>query len=114
MEKEFTDINSYNKNMAKPMDDKLFFLEKIDWTNNIIVDFGCADGRVLAEIKNRLEKIRQTIEKIQIEECPNMQITMSFGAVYGEGLVKDMFSAADKLLYESKNIRNTITIRPFL
>lgn len=57
MEKEFTDINSYNKNMAKPMDDKLFFLEKIDWTNNIIVDFGCADGRVLAEIKNRLEKM---------------------------------------------------------
>ena len=55
MEKDFTDINSYNKNMAKPMDDKLFFLEKLDWDDNIIVDFGCADGRVLAEIKNRLE-----------------------------------------------------------
>ena len=57
MEKDFTDINSYNKNMAKPMDDKLFFLEKLDWDDNIIVDFGCADGRVLAEIKNRLESM---------------------------------------------------------
>jgi hypothetical protein len=38
---------------------------------------------------------------------------MSFGAVYGDGSVKDMFSAADKLLYESKTIRNTITIKPF-
>lgn len=65
-------------------------------------------------LKNRLEKIRQTIEKIQLEECPNMHITMSFGAVYGEGLVKDMFSAADKLLYESKKIRNTITIQQLL
>lgn len=64
-------------------------------------------------LKNRLEKIRQTIEKIQLEECPNMHITMSFGAVYGDGSVKDMFSAADKLLYESKTIRNTITIKPF-
>ena len=62
-------------------------------------------------LKNRLEKIRQTIEKIQLEECPNMHITMSFGAVYGEGLVKDMFSAADKLLYESKKMRNKITIQ---
>ena len=57
MEKDFTDINTYNKNMAKPMDDKLFFLEKLDWDDNIIVDFGCADGRVLAEIKNRLESM---------------------------------------------------------
>lgn len=65
-------------------------------------------------LKDRLEKIRQEIEKIQIEECPNLHLTMSFGAVYGDGAVKDMFSAADKLLYESKNIRNTITIRPFL
>ena len=64
-------------------------------------------------LKNRLEKIRQTIESIQIEECPNMHLSMSFGAVYGDGLIKDMFSAADKLLYESKNVRNTITIRPF-
>ena len=64
-------------------------------------------------LKNRLEKIRKSIESIQLEECPNMHLSMSFGAVYGDGPVKDMFSAADKLLYESKNVRNTITIRPF-
>ena len=55
MEKNFTDIKFYNTNMAKPMDDKLFFLDKIDWENNVIVDFGCADGRILAEIKRRIE-----------------------------------------------------------
>lgn len=64
-------------------------------------------------LKSRLEKIRQSIESIQLEECPNMHLSMSFGAVYGDGTVKAMFSTADKLLYESKNIRNTITIQPF-
>ena len=64
-------------------------------------------------LEKRLEKIRQTIENIKLEECPNIHLSMSFGAVYGDGSVKDMFIAADKLLYESKTIRNTITIQPF-
>lgn len=59
MEKDFTDIKSYNTNMAKPMDDKLFFFDKFDWPEDaMIVDFGCADGKVLAAIKDRIETLQ--------------------------------------------------------
>ncbi|MCR5766400.1 MAG: GGDEF domain-containing protein [Treponema sp.] len=61
-------------------------------------------------LSKRLEKIRNLVEKIQIEKCPQLHLSMSFGAVYGEGLIKDMFSIADKLLYKSKKTKNTITI----
>ena len=65
-------------------------------------------------LSNRLEKIQHLVEKIQIEDCPHLHLSMSFGAVYGEALIKDMFSIADKLLYESKKTRNTITISSLL
>jgi SAM-dependent methyltransferase len=58
MEQDFTDIKSYNNNMAKPMDDKLFFFDKFEWPERaLLVDFGCADGRVLAAIKDRVESL---------------------------------------------------------
>lgn len=59
MEQDFTDIKSYNANMAKPMDDKLFFFDKFEWPERaMVVDFGCADGRVLAAIKERIETLK--------------------------------------------------------
>lgn len=41
----FTNIDSYNSEMRKPMIDKVFFADKIDST--IIVDYGCADGSMI-------------------------------------------------------------------
>ncbi len=44
---EFTSLDSYNLNMAKGMDDKMFFIEKLPfekYDNWVFVDFGCADG----------------------------------------------------------------------
>ena len=47
--KEFVDLASYNKNMAKGMEDKLFFLNHFDWHKNyVFVDFGCADGTMIS------------------------------------------------------------------
>ena len=91
-------------------------LQKSVRDSDNIVRYGCDEflislNDITPEIlSDRLEMIRNLVEKIQIEECPQLHLTMSFGAVYGEGLIKDMFSAADKLLYKSKNTKNTITI----
>lgn len=58
-----SDIQSYNKNMSRDivMNDKLFFLEEADpeifKDASLIVDFGCADGSLIAELTKRLESI---------------------------------------------------------
>ena len=46
----FKNILSYNANMAKGMEDKLFFLNKINFKKDgsyLFVDFGCADGTLI-------------------------------------------------------------------
>ena len=48
---DFTDIISYTANMAKGMDDKLYFLSKINFEKGqryFFVDFGCADGAMIS------------------------------------------------------------------
>lgn len=43
----FKNLASYNENMAKGMEDKLFFIKKLNIQPNknyLFVDFGCADG----------------------------------------------------------------------
>lgn len=64
-------------------------------------------------LKNRLEKMRALAEKIQLQDYPNVQLTMSFGGTFGDGTVSDMLSFADKALYESKKKRNCVTLVPF-
>jgi len=56
--KSFNDINSYNNEMSKVMKDKLFFLDEIDDIDSIstIVDFGCADGRMVAQLLKRMNR----------------------------------------------------------
>jgi len=47
--KEFKNLNLYNSEMAKGMEDKLFFLNKLPKsdTGYLFVDFGCADGAMI-------------------------------------------------------------------
>lgn len=50
---DFTDINSYINSMSKGLDDKLFFLNKINFKKGgsyLFVDFGCADGVLLSTL----------------------------------------------------------------
>ncbi|MCR4831144.1 MAG: GGDEF domain-containing protein [Pseudobutyrivibrio sp.] len=65
----------------------------------------------LEALEALLERVRQTVEKIRLEENPSIRLSMSFGAIYGYGLAKEMFSEADKCLYEAKVNRNTIIIK---
>lgn len=46
------DFNTYKLNLKKSMEDKLFFLDKIDIHEyDLIVDFGCGTGELLRKIK---------------------------------------------------------------
>ena len=46
--KTFANVNYYNKEMQKGMEDKLFFLDRLPKNENyVFVDFGCADGSMI-------------------------------------------------------------------
>lgn len=60
---KFTNLDSYNQNMAKGLDDKMFFIEKLPfdkYNNWIFVDFGCADGVMENALAIVLEKLGVT------------------------------------------------------
>ena len=64
-------------------------------------------------LKRRLEQMRDAVEKIQLPNYPDVKLSMSFGGTFGDGIVSDMFSFADKALYESKKKRNCVTLVPY-
>ena len=64
-------------------------------------------------LKIRLEQMRAKAEKTKLQDYPNVKLTMSFGGTFGDGIVTDMLSFADKALYVSKKKRNCVTIVPF-
>ena len=64
-------------------------------------------------LKVRLEQMRAAVGKIQLPSCPDVKLSMSFGGTFGDGIVSDMFSFADKALYESKKKRNCVTLVPY-
>ena len=57
-----------------------------------------------------MERVRQTIENICLEEYMSLRLSMSFGVVYGDGIANKMFSEADKCLYDAKEKKNTVVI----
>lgn len=64
-------------------------------------------------LEERLEQVRAAVGKIQLPNYPDVKLSMSFGGTFGEGIVSDMFSFADKALYESKKKRNCVTLVPY-
>ena len=64
-------------------------------------------------LKVRLEQMCAAVGKIQLPSCPDVKLSMSFGGTFGDGIVSDMFSFADKALYESKKKRNCVTLVPY-
>lgn len=64
-------------------------------------------------LKVRLEQMRAAVGRIRLPSCPDVKLSMSFGGTYGNGIVSDMFSFADKALYESKKKRNCVTLVPY-
>lgn len=50
MTNQIANYDTYNTRMAKPLMDKLFFVDKVD--ANLIVDYGCADGLLIQHLCN--------------------------------------------------------------
>ena len=54
---KFVDLSSYNENMAKGIEDKLFFLKHLEKDKEyIFVDFGCADGSLISAMYELFNK----------------------------------------------------------
>lgn len=56
--KNFVDIHSYNQNMTKGLEDKLFFIKHLNLDKDksyLFVDFGCADGVLLDTLYGIME-----------------------------------------------------------
>lgn len=58
----------------------------------------------------RLEEIRKKVCQIVLSEYPEIHLSVSIGGVYGEGKVDDQIIAADKLLYQAKDRKNSVCI----
>ena len=50
MSNNITNYATYNERMAKPLIDKLFFVDKVD--ADVFVDFGCGDGTLIRQLVN--------------------------------------------------------------
>ena len=62
------------------------------------------------DLESKLSFLKSELRKIRIENNPEIQITMSFGAAFGTELVNTLIGTADKALYESKKTRDTYTV----
>ena len=60
--KKFADLESYNQQMAKGLQDKLFFLEHLPEKKQFLfVDFGCADGTLIDALYHMLDEYNEFI-----------------------------------------------------
>lgn len=81
--KRFKDINSYNSDMRKSMEDKLYFLEHLPDSNFIFVDFGCADGSMINELCSIFKDYKQRPSYVGYD-CSDEMIKLAKSKFYGE------------------------------
>ena len=75
MTEEYTKI--YCESMAKSLEDKLFFLNEIDINDyDYIVDFGCADGRILEVLDERLTNKKTILVGIEKNKVMTDQLVL--------------------------------------
>ena len=60
--------------------------------------------------EKKLERIRNAVEDLIIDNRPGLHMSVSIGGAYGIGTAKDLFKAADNMMYQSKKIKNKVTI----
>lgn len=74
---EISNYEKYTSGMKKSIRDKLFFEGLVDSSVNTLVDFGCADGQVLAQVKKDFPEWKligidndETMLKLARDNCP--------------------------------------------
>lgn len=62
-------LNGYIKKLEKGMEDKLFFLRHIDISDySLVVEFGCANGRLLRRIESVIDRSATKLVGFDINE----------------------------------------------
>lgn len=86
---KIANYNTYNYNMSLSLDDKLFFMEMVDF--DVIVDFGCADGILLekiAKLNPDIKLIGYDLDTHELDICrrkvPNAFLTNKWSEVLQE------------------------------
>ncbi len=60
--------------------------------------------------EKKLKRIRHTVDRLIIDEHPELHMSVSIGGAYGTGHTKELFKAADNMMYQSKKVKNQVTI----
>lgn len=97
-DKAISNYDEYNKGMAKSIDDKLFFINNLDF--DVIVDFGCANGVFLSKLKG----IKPNVKIIGYDLDDSMLEKASL--VLGEDAL--LTSSWDEVVQELKNYNSPL------
>ncbi|MBU9742877.1 diguanylate cyclase [Lachnospiraceae bacterium ASD3451] len=60
--------------------------------------------------EKKLERIRYSVDSLIIDDRPELHMSVSIGGAYGIGTTKKLFKIADKMMYQSKDTKNRVTI----
>ena len=60
--------------------------------------------------EKKLERIRRSVYDLIIDDHPGLHMSVSIGGAYGTGTTKELFKAADNMMYQSKVTKNQVTI----
>ncbi len=60
--------------------------------------------------EKKFERIRRSVDILIIDDRPELHMSVSIGGVYGIGTTKELFKAADNMMYQSKKVKNKVTI----
>ena len=85
-------------------------------TGDDVVRFGGDEFFILFKemqgeiLLRKLEKILHAVERVRLEEYPELRVTVSIGGVYDRGKLSQILRKADIAMYNAKGRRNSICI----
>lgn len=114
------DLEGYTTKMAKSMLDKLWWINKVDVT--AVVDYGCADGSMLKEVKRILPNVKLygvdiNVDMLEIarqnvpgatfvtpEEYEQIDIDVSSSVIVASSMLHEIMNYSDNIHKDMANI----------
>lgn len=112
MKNNMNNINIYNERMDKSVEDKLWFIDKVD--ADIYVDFGCANGNLLKHLQS-IHKSKGMTNKYYIGYDNNVEMINIAKQTNGSLIVfmsnfDNVKNYVDLIKYENKNVKKVCLI----
>lgn len=87
LDEEIANLDKYNRNMRQSLQDKLFFVDKID--PDVIVDYGCADGSMIETLAKEYPDTAligydidpKMVKQANAKNIPNTAFTTNWSAI---------------------------------